>query len=71
MEISQGLGWAGLLTFCLAMVRMMNGRLKNKVSREVCHQAQEGVKQRIDDFQKHMDNRLDDVKDLIKKNGNK
>ena len=70
MEISQGLGWAGLLTFCLAMVRMMNGRLKNKVSRFECHTAQEGTSKRIDSLEKHMDDKFDWLKDFIK-NGDK
>ena len=70
MEVSQGLGWLGILTFCLAMVRMLNGKLSSKVSRHECHAAQEGTKQRIDDLKEHLDDRFEDMKTFIK-NGNK
>jgi len=56
----------GLLIVCLALVRMMNGKLHNKISRSECHAAQESVQKRIDDFQKHMDERFEDMKDFIK-----
>lgn len=54
---------------CFSFVQMMNGRLKNKVTKGECHTAQDGIKLRIDDLQGHMDTRFEDMKDFIKKNG--
>ena len=69
MEFIQHFSCLGLVGICLALVRMMNGRLKNKVTRPECHQAQDAVKQRIDDLQGHIDTRIDDLKELIKNGG--
>lgn len=37
------------------------------IEREDCHKAMEAVDQRISDLKSHIDTRLDDIKDLIKK----
>lgn len=55
--------------FCLGLYRIANGNLKKKMDKSECHQAQEGIKQRIDDLSQHIDTRIDDLKDYIKKNG--
>ena len=59
----------GVLTFCFGVLRYSNGRLSKKVDRETCHTAQKAVNKRIDDFEEHFHQRIDDLKDLIKKNG--
>ena len=56
----------GLLIVCLCLIKMMNGKLHNKVSRPECHAAQEATHKRIDDFREHVDKRFDDVKDSIR-----
>jgi len=66
----QPIGVLTLVGICLFMGRMLNGRLNNKVTKNECHSAQKSVSKRIDDFQNHVDNRFDDIKDFIKKNGN-
>lgn len=58
-----------LFCVCIILVKMLNGKLRNKVSRPECHQAQEGFKSRIDDLRNHIDVRFDDIKDYIDKNG--
>jgi len=69
-----------VLGIALSMYKVANGRLKNieekKVDRSACHIAVKGVNQRIDDFQGHLDTRIDgvntridDLKDMIKRNG--
>ena len=55
--------------FCLGLYRISNGHLKNKVSKSECHGAQAGIKQRIDDLDKNINRRFDDLKDFIKENG--
>ena len=65
-EIIQGVGWIGVLTFCLGIYKLTNGRLSSKVDRPECHIAQEGVKQRLDDFEKHSQQRFTDLKEFIK-----
>ena len=55
--------------FCLGLYRMSNGHLKNKISKGECHTAQEGVARRIDDLRGHIDSRLEDLKDVVLKNG--
>ena len=57
--------------FCLGLYKISNGHLKNKVSKGECHTAQDGVKQRIDDMDKNINRRFDDLKDVILKNGKK
>jgi len=66
MEYIQPLGIGFLIIICLALVRMMNGRIKNKVSRLECHQAQNSIGQRIDDLDKHLSERFDDLKDFMR-----
>lgn len=65
----------GVLTFLLGLYKITNGRMKNveqnKVSRDSCHEAQNGVKQRIDDLDKHLSERFEDLKDFMIKNGKK
>lgn len=56
----------GILGVCLAFVRMMNGRLRDKVDKDACHTAQDAVKGRIDSLEKHMDDKFDDMKFFIK-----
>ena len=65
MEFIQPLSLIGLVFICLGLVRMMNGRLKGKVSRNECHTAQEAVKDKIDTLDKNMNRRFDDLKDFI------
>ena len=65
-EIIQGVGWIGVLTFCLGIYQLTNGRLSSKVDRPECHIAQEGIKQRLDDFEKHSQQRFTDLKEFIK-----
>lgn len=69
MEYVEPISIISLVLLCLGLVRMMNGKLKNKVSRPECHQAQKAVKQRIDDLSNHIDIRFSDLKDFIQKNG--
>ena len=59
----------GLLSFCFGMYRITNGRLSSKVGRDACHTAQKSVHKRIDDLDKHLDTRFDDIKCFIEKNG--
>ena len=35
------------------------------VRQEECHQAQDNINRRLDDFRDHMDTRFNDIKDLI------
>ena len=69
MEYLESIGIVSLVLICLGLVRLMNGRLKNKVGKDACHTAQGAVRQRIDDLQNHLDTRIDDLKDFIKENG--
>ena len=59
----------GILTFCLGIYRITNGRmiaitekLEDRVQREECHMAQKTTLN-------HFDKRFDDLKDYIGKNG--
>ena len=54
-----------LVGICLGKMKMLHGRLSNKVSKETFQTSHESVGQRIDDFQKHVDSRFDDIKSLI------
>ena len=65
MDVVTGLTSVGVLTVCLGLYKVANGQLAKKVSRDACHTAQEGIHRRIDDFQAHIDNRIDDLKDTI------
>ena len=65
-EIVQGAGWIGVLTFCLGIYKLTNGRLSRKVDRPECHNAQDGIKQRIGDMERHVDDRIEDLKEFIK-----
>ena len=56
----------GILIVCVCLLKMMNGKLHSKVSRPECHDAQKAVNRRIDDFQKHMDERFEDMKGFIR-----
>ena len=49
--------------------RDMADKVKNVVYRDVCHTAQDGIKSKIEDLDKHIDTRFDDLKDFIIKNG--
>ena len=46
-----------------------NGKLKSKVSRGECHRAQEMIRDKVDTLDKHINERFEDLKDFIKKNG--
>ena len=70
-EYVQPVSYAFLVILCFSLVRMMNGRLKNKVTRGECHQAQNSIKDKIDDLDKNINRRFDDLKDFIKDNGTK
>jgi len=70
IEYFQPVGIVALVIICLGLVRMLNGRIKNKVSRPECHQVQESIGKRIEDLDKHLSERFDDLKDFIK-NGSK
>jgi len=67
--IVEGLTAIGMLGICFGLYRIANGRLKSKVNRDACHTAQSAVRERIDILEKHLDQRLDDLKDFIEKNG--
>ncbi len=76
MNIINGIGWIGLLTFCLGIYKICNGRLTSiadkidkKVYRGECHQAQDAIKERIDTLEVHIGERFDDLKDTVIKNG--
>ena len=76
MDMIQGIGWIGLLTFCLGIYKICNGRLTSiadkideKVSKGACHQAQDAIKERIDTLEDHLGERFDDLKDTVIKNG--
>lgn len=68
MEYIEPLSIIGLVVLCVGLVKMMNGRIKNKVSRPECHQAQDAIGKRIDDLDNHISERFDDLKDFIKNN---
>lgn len=67
--IQNGIGWSAILVFAFGMFRMTNGRLNGKVDKDSCHSAQDSIKDKIEQSEKHMDTRMDDIKDLIIKNG--
>ena len=47
-----------------------NGSVSNDyIRRPECHAAQKGIHSRIDDMDKHLDHRFEDLKDFIVKNG--
>lgn len=71
LDNAQPLGILGLVICVFSLVRMMNGKLKGKVSRGACHDAQKSIRDKIDTLDKHMSDRFDDMKDFIKENGNK
>ena len=68
-EYIQYLPAGGLLIVCVALIKMMNGKLKDKVSRGACHDAQEAIRDKVDTLDKHLNERFDDLKDFIKENG--
>ncbi len=41
------------------------------VRKEECHSAMNNMSDKFHDLQEHIDKRLDDIKDLIKRNGHK
>ena len=49
------------------LLKLLNG--SKYVKQQECHKAQDRVHQRIDDFDKHMSERFDDMKAFIIKNG--
>ena len=59
--------------FCLGIYKIANGRLKEKVSGNECHTAQKAIRDKIDTLDRHLtshiDTRIDDLKDYIKRNG--
>ena len=70
----------GLLTFCLGLYRIANGKLKDKVDRTACHTAQQGIKDticssekhmkdRINSFERNISERIQDLKDTVIENG--
>ena len=61
----------GVLTFCLAMYKATNGRIDKKVNKEECHIAHKAMEQRLEQTERHIDTRFDDLKDFINKNGDK
>ena len=75
-ELSQWIGSGAvvaLVILCLRLTNGMNKRFGKFVHKEECHQGQDniktGVNQRIDDFQKHFDTRINDLKDAVERNG--
>lgn len=74
MDIVNGLTSIGVLTICLGLYRVSNGRLasverkvdsnvEKKVDTKECHYAQDNIKA-------HIDTRIEDLKEFIK-NGHK
>jgi len=56
---------------CFWQAKMLNGRLSNKVTRETCHAHVDGLNDKMDMMNKHFDDRFDDLKDTVLKNGKK
>ena len=56
-----------LVGLCWAMFKKSNNKncIHDFVKREDCHQAMDGINTRIEDLDKHLTNRLEDIKDLI------
>ncbi len=79
-ELITGAGWVGVLTFCLGIYRITNGRLSRKMEREDCNMHRESIHLEMNSLEKHVDGkvelldknnerRIDDLKKFIK-NGN-
>jgi len=65
-----GLFGFGILTFCLGIYRITNGRmleitrqLNEKVKQPDCHKAQDNLKE-------YFNEKFDDLKETVKENGN-
>ena len=59
MEIAQGFFGIGVLGICYGLYKVANGRLSKKVNKDACHIAQGAIRRRIDDLEKHVDDRFD------------
>ena len=60
---------AGILTFCLGLYKLANGRLAKKVNQDTCKANVDGIHELLKGHVDHMDKRFDDLKDTIEKNG--
>lgn len=75
-EIITGVTSIGLLGVAIALYNVADGRVKaiskcidEKVSKSTCHEVQTMFKDSITSLEKHIDKRIDDLKDFIKTNG--
>jgi len=69
IEYVQPVSILALTGVCISLVRMLNGKLKEKVSRNECHSAQDSIKQNINALDKNINRRFDDLKDFIRNGG--
>lgn len=72
LEQIQSLIGIGILTFCLGIYRITNGRmieLSKRIDKAVkqpeCHSAQEAIRGEIKTLSEHIDTRFDDLKDTV------
>ena len=56
---------------CFWQAKMLNGRLKGKVTRDTCHASMKGIEDKIETLDEHISQRFDDLKDVVLKNGKK
>ena len=66
----------GIVSFCLGLYRLANGKMKEKIDRTACHSAMNGIREIGKNDRRHINNRfdgvekrIDDLKDFFIKNG--
>lgn len=60
VKYAQPVGVIGLVLICFYVVKMLNGKLKNKVNKELCEERSGNIEKKLDEIQ-------EDVKELLKR----
>ena len=64
-----GFFMSGMLTICLGLFKVANGRLSRKVSEDTCNANVENMNKRFDDIKEYMNERFNDLKETVKNGG--
>ncbi len=67
LSYAQPIGIFALVLICLNLVRMNNGKMKNKIDREVCQTAMKSVDDKFQYINDDLKEIKTDIKSLLKR----